>query len=127
MKTFHVVEPVFKTDPLFILNCTYAEMVSYLKKNHGVEIKDDGNPCIGTMLTFSKKPWRVVWVREFSKKNPENWGSLAHEIFHLVTRVMEDKGVTLRSHFDTGECGDEAAAYLYEHYFKSAYQQLLKK
>lgn len=106
MKVFKIVEPVFKTEPLFVVNCSEVELRDYLQKHyrirHSIVFRS-----VGTMLTFDRSPWRVVWIQR-SDKLPE----VIHELFHLVTRICQDKGVPIVAHHETGESGDETAAYL---------------
>jgi hypothetical protein len=106
----HVVEPVFGTDPLFIFGGSAWDLAAHLKRRFGVSYEPEGIPS-GTMLTFDKSPWRVVWVEKLPA-TVEDLSSLVHEMFHLVTRICGDKGVPIHHHISTGECGDEAAAYL---------------
>lgn len=71
----------------------------------------------GTQLTFDCSPWRVVWIEKFSKQ-PEDMGNLCHEIFHLVVRVCRDKQIPIVANIETGEVGDESAAYLFDFFLR---------
>lgn len=119
MKVFTVTDPVFKTEPLFVIGCTHADLGRYLKQRFHVTVGDDAGQC-GQMLTFSKAPWRVVWSRE------RCIGTLLHEVFHLTTRICHDKGVPIRAITGDDENGDETAAYLYEFFVTSALRKVRK-
>lgn len=114
-QTFTVDDPIFKTEPLFVIGCDHAGMAAYLKKRFGVTVTSEGpeENYAGSMLTFGCAPWRVVWIRERSR------AGLAvglHEVFHLVTRICADKGIPIVAHIPGGENGDEAAAYMFEYF-----------
>lgn len=123
MKVFKITDPIFKTEPLFIGNCSYQQMTNYLRKNFNIHQDGDAPGIMGRMLTFRTAPYRVVYVKKFAKSG-EYLGAMVHEIFHLVTRVCEDKGIPIYSHISTGECGDEAAAYLLEFYLNNALKKI---
>ncbi len=108
LRCFKIVEPVFKIEPLFIVNCTAAEAHDHILKHFHID-QDMAGDISGTMLTFNQVPWRVVWIHRGS-----DIPVAAHEIFHLVTRIMQDKGIRIVSHDESGHCGDETAAYLLE-------------
>ena len=117
MKVFTVEDPVFKTEPLFIGNCTNEEAMAYLHRRFKVRA-DIPHDMGGTMLTFSCSPWRVIWVRRFSGAV----GDLAvvlHETFHLVTRICADRGIPVVAHHPDGMNGDETAAYLFEFFARA--------
>ena len=111
MKIFKVSCDVFKCEILFISNCSYDELRLHLKAKYRCTIEERGaeDGTIGTMLTFEKHPWRVVWTKEWKDKS-----CLIHELFHLVTRICYDRGIKIVSHNEDGSNGDEAAAYLME-------------
>lgn len=121
MKVFKIVEPVFKVEPLFIVNCTAEEASAHIKKHFHIdqEITDD---TAGTMLTYAQIPWRVVWVQRGSEIPV-----VAHELFHLVTRIMQDKGIRIVSHDESGHCADETAAYLFEFLIREYLKELRRR
>lgn len=122
MKTFTIVEPVFKTEPLFIGNCTRDEAKQYLSQRFkvGADIPVD---CGGTMLTYGCAPWRVVWVQKMSR-DPRHLCVVLHEIFHLVTRICADRGIPIVAHHPDGMNGDETAAYLFEFFARAALRKM---
>lgn len=123
MKVFTVKDKVFKVEPLFVMDCTYEQLRTYLRKEFKVKAQEVDGKMAGMMLTFSRStPWRVVWVRR--RKDVE---CLAHEIFHLVTRICQDKGIPIVAHHPNGDNGDETAAYMYEHYFVKAMKKIKKR
>lgn len=118
MKVFQVSDPVFKTEPLFIVGCSFDQLSRYMKRRHWPSVGEDEG-SIGTMFTFDRAPWRVIWV-----KKPD-LALVMHEIFHLVTRICQDKGIPIKAHIENGDCGDEAAAYLFEHFARAALRRLV--
>lgn len=120
MRTFTVIDPIFKTEPLFIVGCTHAELLQYLKKRFRVTVGGGSNATFaGQMLTFDCPPWRVVWTL---KRDPY---VLLHELFHLVTRMCQDKGIPIRATDERGDLGDETAAYLYEYFARKTLRRVL--
>lgn len=119
MKMFSIRDDVFKTEPLFVVGCSYADMKARLDKRFSLCITEESEKVAGKMLTFGVEPWRVVWV-----KRSNDLACLAHEIFHLVTRICHDKGIPIVAHHPNGENGDETAAYLLEFFFSKATKRL---
>jgi hypothetical protein len=112
MRCFSISDPVFKTKPMFVLGCSAREAESFLRARYRFEVNISPGSC-GTMLTLDRFPWRVVWCEEYPD-TPKSISTLFHEVFHLVVRICGDKGIPIVHHIETGECGDEAAAYLFE-------------
>lgn len=100
---------VYKFSVLIVGNCTHEELKRYLKRSYRLELNDHDSDSIGTMFTFDKNPWRLIWVKDWKDK-----ACLVHEIFHLVTRVCYDRGIRIVSHDGQGNVSDEPAAYLME-------------
>jgi len=117
MKIFKIREDVFKTEPLFILDCNWDKFSKYIKKNYNIEIEEDNDQC-GTVVTLKRSPWRIVWTDKLNRN------TLLHELFHLVTRICQDKGVPIIAHHPNGNCGDETAAYLFEFFSRNALKKL---
>jgi len=117
MTVFEVDNPTFKVCPLFVVDCDFARLTTYLAKHWKVE---PGIECqhAGMMLTFDQPPWRVVWVKD-QPDTYERLGVFLHEIFHLVTRICQDKGVPIKAQTAEG-LGDEAAAYLFDFFAREA-------
>lgn len=113
MKVFTVDEPIFKTEPLFVGDCSHEELCRYLHRRFRVDI-EAREDILGTVMTFKVKPWRVVWVHDC-----QELPVLLHELFHLVTAICDDRGIPIVAHHSNGECGDETAAYLYEYFAKA--------
>lgn len=127
MKKFTIEEDVFKTEPLVLYDCTHDQVISYLKKQYRIYLSErEQNIIIGgaaTVLTFNKSPWRLMWFRKLNK-SVDSLGEVSHEVFHLVVRICEDKGIPIKSNIETGECGDEAAAYMMDFFFRQIYKRL---
>lgn len=110
MKFFKIECNVFKFDVLVVSNCTYAELRSYLKNSYRCHIDEDpGEFTIGTVLTFTRNPYRVLWTHKWEDK-----ACLIHELFHLTTRICYDRGIKIVAQNEDGSNGDEPAAYLLE-------------
>jgi hypothetical protein len=124
-RVFSIKDPVFKTEPLFVLGCSQKALCRYLKRKHKLVLhpQDVDVGVNGQMYTFARPPWRVVWTKRIPTK-PAHVGVLLHEIFHLVTRISSDKGIPIHSQLSTGEFGDESAAYLFEFFAVASLKRL---
>jgi hypothetical protein len=109
--TFQVTDALFKTSPLFVLDCSHATLDAYLRRRFHLDAGEDVQQA-GQMFTFAAPPWRVVWVAQAPHDLP-TLAILLHEIVHLVTRICQDKGVPIKAQIAEG-FGDETAAYLFE-------------
>jgi hypothetical protein len=121
---FIVSDDIFKTSVLFIFNCNAADFQARAKKC-GVEWKCGEYVCGTVVPGGDGQFFRIVWVEKVSLK-PEDIGTLAHEIAHLVVRICADKGVPICSNIQTGECGDETFAYLTEFYMIQCLSRVCK-
>ncbi len=121
-KVFSIKDPVFKTEPLFVLGCTATELEWLLKRRYRLTYSVDPESC-GTMITLRRSPWRIVWTLGLPR-SPKDIACLMHELLHLVTRICGDKGIPIHHHISTGECGDEAAAYLFEYFAVTRFKRL---
>lgn len=126
MKSFTILEGVFKTGPYFVFGCTGEELKKHVKKTHAIDI--EAPKSAGTQITVKDKSGtsRILWVPEVPNR-PEIIGRLVHEIFHLVVRICRDKGVPIVANIETGECGDETAAYLMEYFYIECMKRLRSK
>lgn len=121
MRVFTIKDPCFKTEPLFIVGCSHAQLDRYMRRRFHVEAGIDAQQC-GQMFTFQQAPWRVVWVKT-KPTSAVTLGVLLHEIFHLVTRICQDKGIAIKAQIEDG-FGDEPAAYLFEMFSVQAIRKL---
>ena len=113
MKVFSVSEPVFRTATLFVLGCPFPKFAALMKRRYHAEVGEFVGQC-GQMFTYTEdEPWRCIWTDRL------DLAVVLHEVFHLVTRICDDKCVPIKSHIENGECGDEAAAYLFECYVRA--------
>lgn len=117
MRTWTVPDPVFKTEPLFIVGCSHDELRRYLLKRFQCRVAEYVG-LTGQMLTFDCVPYRVVWSMK------PDAGVMLHEVFHLVTRICQDRGITIKAHDANGDNGDETAAYLFEFFARAALRRL---
>lgn len=117
MRWFVVEEPIFKTATLFVVDCSHAELTRYLDTHWNCRTGEDCGQ-IGQMFTFGEHPpHRVVWARRLYLP------VVLHEVFHLVTRICADKGISISAHTDHGMNNDEPAAYLFEFFAKKILNQ----
>lgn len=120
MMVFAVEEPVFKTEPLFVLGMPWAKFDTMMMKRYQQGVGLSPEQCVGrvgTMLTYAATPWRVVWTRDLDLH------VVLHETFHLVTRICHDKGIPIVAQTDHGP-GDETAAYLLEFFMRQIVDRL---
>lgn len=117
MRVFTVIEPVFKTEPLFVLDCSHEAFARFMKRHHKLDAGLDIGQ-LGQMFTFSDPTFRVIWTKRLDAP------AVLHEVFHLVTRICHDRGVSIRARTGDGELGDETAAYLFEFFAKAVLRRL---
>lgn len=123
-RMFVVTEQLFKVETLFIVGCDYAAMAKYLNRRYKTQVAEDaiadrrGGKILGTLLTFGIPPWRVVYLRNYEIP------IMVHELLHLVTRVLQDRGIGVVSHYPNDDLGDETAAYMLEFYTVAVIQAL---
>jgi hypothetical protein len=113
VKTFIVEEPVFRTATLFVLGCRFEVLAAKMKAKYHVEVGEFCGQC-GQMFTYTEgEPWRCVWTDRLDLP------VVLHEVFHLVTRICEDKGVPIKAHNEQGDSMDETGAYLFEFFARA--------
>lgn len=117
-KQFIIKDDIYKTSTLFILNCDVGKLFDITRK-YGVNLSSLGEYSCGTVVKARRMFFRIVWVEK-----SKDIGCLVHELFHLVTIILRDKGITIKANLDNGEVGDEAAAYLMEFYTKKVFKKL---
>lgn len=120
--SFCIREPLFKTQPVFVLGCTAGEAEAFLLKRYRAKVSINSRAA-GTMLRRDRFPYRIVWAKGYPNK-PTAMSELMHEIFHLVTGICGDKGVPIHDRIETGECGDEAAAHLLEFFAYECFRRI---
>lgn len=129
MNKIQIIDKVFKTEPQVISNCSADEFSSYVSKI----VKDfslgDNFRGVGVVICRENKEGtmnRFIWIHKL-KRDPESIATLSHELFHLVLRVMDDKGVPVSSTLKVDNTiwnGDEAASYLYEFYMHECLKKI---
>lgn len=119
-KSFKIVNPIFKSETLFCLGFTLKEFKKEMKKyNYDYDIS---SPDIaGTTFSIRQKGfrYRVVWFED-----SKDIAGIVHEVVHLCVRICEDKGVPIKAHIETGECGDETFAYMVEFYLNEVIKKI---
>jgi isochorismate hydrolase len=119
MITKTIIEPVFKTEVLFISNCSIKEANKYLKKIGNKRLIDDDENTAGCLIRDNNNLFRIIWSENIKQK-----GEVVHEIYHLITRILEDKGIPNVSNIQNGMVGDETGAYLMEFYYNQIFNKL---
>lgn len=119
-----VHEPVFKIEPVFVLGAEPDQLRQLARRRRwrvdfGAIGERDQTPLAGSLFTFDRVPWRVVWTRRLDV------AVALHETFHLVTRICYDRGIPIRAYDERGEHGDETAAYLFEFFAKAVVRRVL--
>lgn len=117
-----IEEPIYKTTVIFLAGCDYKKMCEVVRKTGNyIDDEDYFKYSDGANLNFNKSdnPIRLVWV-ESLKKDPCNLGVVVHEIFHLVVRILDTKGIIIEEYNNH----DEAGAYLIDYYFREFYKFL---
>ena len=115
MVIFTLKDSFFHTEPLVIAGCTSQHLEQYLRKKYKWNVDVDSD-VEGTVLRRYSAPYRVVWFKKVPR-NDDGWGTVVHELFHLVVRICNDKQIPIKAEIESGECGDEAAAYILEGFF----------
>lgn len=113
MRKVRLYEKIYKAPVYFITNCSQEAAKKWFRSFDGLE--EVGEFQWGVAHTFARKFDNGniiygVWVKDL-----KNLETLAHEVFHLVNFVLNDRHVK----FDPEN--DEAYAYLIEYFFKQFY------
>lgn len=127
-KFFKVDDPVFDSGVWVFVNYTDKELHVRIKKllktDKDIDFLKDGKGFSGRhfVLTSDKDGdiQRIIWLREF-EWTVEDIAVMAHEIIHLVMRVLEDKLIPIN------DDNSETVAYLYEYYIKEILRNLTPK
>lgn len=114
---FHVEDPVFKTDTLFVIGVPIATFARRMKRVYNRDI-DLAEHYTGTMFTFTRPPWRCVWTAK------KDLPTVIHETLHLVTRILYDRGIAVSAQNAEGHNDDETAAYLLEFYVRAILKRM---
>lgn len=113
MNILTINEKVFQTQIVIIGNASEKEANKYLKSIKNPYLIEEEQNMAARLVKTKLEIYRILYIKDLSKKNIPK---LSHEIFHLVVRICEDKGVPIVPNIHTGHCGDETAAYLMEFY-----------
>jgi hypothetical protein len=121
MKPFKVREDVLKTEVLFLLGMSAKEANEHLKSIGNKHLlNEEVKGVAGQLLMINNGMYRIVWSEKFSLTNI---ACVAHELFHLVVRILDDKGIHITVNDKCGYCGDEIGAYLLEFYLEKIKEQ----
>lgn len=127
MNLIKIENKLFKANVYFISNCTPDECRSFLKKkNNKYSLEPSfGSNMAGTIIRANNGLYRIIYMPKFNL-GQESRGTLIHELFHLVVRLSEDKGLPIVSNIQTGQVGDETSAYMIEYYYNEIVEQFKK-
>lgn len=112
MKHFNITDEIFKTNIHFFVGCSFKQMEDWLLKNKKIKIDyEEGyfDQADGTTIVLEDKDYkiRVIWIQ-----HKEHIGTVIHELYHCVLRILRDKNIPN----DTTDCNDETGAYLMDYY-----------
>lgn len=94
-RPIRVKDPMYKEEILLCLNPDHSQVQRWVKRKFGAEI--EFHPFLSGYFTTLENPHdglliRLVWMPRFEWYN-EQISTLVHELFHLVMRVLEDRGI----------------------------------
>ena len=117
-KNFIIPLVVYPFDVMVSLNQTDKQLKKELDRFENCEWDDDMKcPGVGRAI-ITNKNHSIIRLRNYPTTNVD-YSHLQHEIFHIVTFVMEKIGLKL--------CllkSDEAYAYLIQHLTKEIYDRI---
>lgn len=124
MKTIRIKDDIFKTEVLIIFNASVKEANKYLEKIGNKYLIGDDNNVLAQLVRTNNGLYRIIYFKKLNK-NKEPLANLVHELFHLVIRICDDKGVPNIARIEeNGYCGDETGAYLIEFYYNKIIEKL---
>lgn len=123
MKIIHIEEEVFGTNVLILGDCSVEEANKHLVKIKNKYLIEEDENMAGRLVKQNDNVYRILFLRDLSE---ENFPKLVHEIFHLVVRICDDKGVPIIPNIQTGQVGDETAAYLMEFYISKVKGRIIR-
>lgn len=124
MKIIKIINDIFKLEILVVANCTTKEANKYLKKiDNKWFIECDTRDTVGQLVRAFHGQYRIIYLEKLNKSQ-QSRAELVHELFHLVIRICDDKGVPNVPNIHTGHCGDETGAYLIEYYYNEIMKRL---
>jgi hypothetical protein len=115
MKIKLVDNDVFDVETTFILDCTMDEFNNYLET---VGCEKMSGECAGAVVEKPNDLDYVVYI-----KDSLSMSTIAHELFHLVVRICEKRGIPIIAELSNGSAGDETGAYLIDYYMRRVCNQ----
>ena len=125
MKKLLVDLDIFKSQCLFIWDCTHEEMFKHLERKYKIIHEDTSflDSADGCAMTFDgAEPYRCVWLCSL-KNTPEDNARLAHETVHMMIRLLEHKGIP----YDSDRNADETLAYGVDYFMRKVLEYNKKK
>ena len=123
MKLIKILNDIFKLEILVIANCSTKEANEYFKKIKNKYFIEDDKNTVGQLVKAFHGQYRIIYLEKLNKSQRSR-AELVHELFHLVIRICEDKGVPNVPNIHTGHCGDETGAYLIEFYYNKIMEKV---
>jgi hypothetical protein len=122
-------DKLFKTKPIFYVNCTPEEMEKDINKYTKADLTwlKEEDRVSGTVLFFEGNAIKIVYIRNFEKNDPESISTFVHELTHLVIRICEDKGIAITSSLPDGRVNDEPVAYMMDYFTREFLEKYNKK
>jgi len=124
-KIFIDCQPL-KTSCLYLINYSLDDLDKFItatKQDIGFE-RDYFKNADGITLLFNgiikEGTIRVVWLKHFSRKDNYDIATLVHETIHMVTRMLEQKGIP----YDCYRSADESLAYYVDFFVESVLNKL---
>lgn len=118
MLKFVIRDPVFGSKLTFMANIEYGDVCDIVNKKHKTDYEPSNEDAAAHMRYQNS---HYIWVKKIDRINPKLTGTLAHEIDHLVSSVLNYVGVE----HSTDET-DEIPAYLDGFYTEEIYKKIGK-
>jgi hypothetical protein len=127
IKSFHVYNETYKANLFVVLGGSVHGVKRLLAKKFDITDKleeDEDVPSGGFLLTLEVWPYAVLWISE--RVGPqETVAKIAHEVFHHVLRVCQQRNIPTYPSIDNFTL-DEPAAYLMEFYMREILNKKLR-
>lgn len=119
--TKYIFDSVYRVGLELIVNMTQKQANAHILKEYSnvdkIEISQNFNACLGKIQRKGACIGYFIWINHFDW-TIESQGTVAHEIWHLVTWSLMERGI------DLDHNSDEAFAYYYGYWFRSIWKEL---
>jgi hypothetical protein len=107
MKEKHITLAIWKWEGKVLAGGSAEQFAAFIKREIGAEIEVGSNSAGHAYVAYGQ-PW-YLWVDSL-----DNVPTLAHEVFHVTTGVLEARGMKYSS------AGEEAYTYTLEYIMREA-------